>query len=280
MKANFLPVLPQVISYIVILVFFQTDFLLNLILSSWLNLPSLKKQTFNLTLVQHSPGIKIQFSWSHFWLQSNFVTALKGHSLTNDNMLACSCTSIFYTSSESRTINCTMQKNPTNHWVTGWRKTQCSTGIHFTYLPYKEPNLIPRSLGVSGSLLKSPGLSPSQAAGSMRPSKYVLLQDFEWTSRLGLNSLNRDQALGPCGSLSYFMCKNIKKNMNQKHYAEEFYWIRPKVHLVQYSSADRSQQQIPRETTFKRVTMQSFSLLHIQSLPRRQLLVHKCHLVA
>lgn len=112
--------------------------------------------------------------------------------------------------------------------------------------------MIPRSLGVSGSLLKSPGLSPSQAAGSMRPSKYVLLQDFEWTSRLGLNSLNRDQALGPCGSLSYFMCKNIKKNMIQKHYAEEFYWIRPKVHLVQYSSADRSQQQIPRETTFKR----------------------------
>lgn len=95
------------------------------------------------------------------------------------------------------------------------------------------------------------------------------------------SKLSRDQTLGPCGSLRCF--KKHKKNIKQKHYAGEFYWIRSKVHLVQYSTTDRSQQQIPRQQFLKGVTMQSFSQLsppHIQSLPRRQLLRHKCPLLA
>lgn len=53
MKALFFPVLPQDVSGIIILLFFQTAFYLNLILSTWLNLASLKKQTFNLIPARH-----------------------------------------------------------------------------------------------------------------------------------------------------------------------------------------------------------------------------------
>lgn len=252
MKALFFPVLPQDISGIIILVFFQTAFYLNLILSTWLNLASLKKQTFNLIPARHYTCTENAVLTVALLVKEQFChcleVALPNQGQYIGSLLLARCS---YTSSESCHCNamCSAERRarpPDNYHMSGYRTRPCITPAQYICVPFPSDSFHPtrRTVGphtrcsISVHLACHPAgkwVQHPKAQGSLvhynspRGSPIFMWLEWDllpWDSegifKLCLNYVSEEKVSEACGSLVYFTWLSPRltphKNITQNNY--------------------------------------------------------------